>query len=180
MAQLFAVLLALLSHLASVGKCPLAIGHGCLVGLLADVLDRQLGSSAGPSTLRSAIARRPGRRRGSPRHAARASPLRFSDPARIPGPRFPLLDHLGGGRLHSATQACGAAAGVLPGSRPVPRRSACQARGPGADPRSPSPRPPWRRSSSPRHGCAAGPLPGARLAPPQLRFPGPCGPGSHL
>ena len=40
-AQLFAVLLALLSHLAGVGKCPLAIGHGCLVGLLAGVLDRR-------------------------------------------------------------------------------------------------------------------------------------------
>ena len=28
-------------------------------------------------------------------------------------------------------------------------------------------------------GAAAGPLPGARLAPPPLRFPEPGGPGSH-
>jgi hypothetical protein len=30
-----------LSHMAGVGQCPLAIGHGCLVGLLASVLDRR-------------------------------------------------------------------------------------------------------------------------------------------
>ncbi len=30
-----------LSHLAGVGQCPLAIGHGCLVGLLVGVLDRR-------------------------------------------------------------------------------------------------------------------------------------------
>jgi hypothetical protein len=35
------VWLALLSHLAGVGQCPLAIGLGCLVGLLAGVLNRR-------------------------------------------------------------------------------------------------------------------------------------------
>ena len=43
-AQLFAAWLATRpcgSTLAGVGQCPLAIGHGCLVGLLADVLDRR-------------------------------------------------------------------------------------------------------------------------------------------
>ncbi len=35
-----------LSHLAGVGQCPLAIGHGCLVGLLAGVLDRRTVSTA--------------------------------------------------------------------------------------------------------------------------------------
>ncbi len=30
-----------LSHLAGVGQCPPAIGHGCLVGLLVGVLDRR-------------------------------------------------------------------------------------------------------------------------------------------
>ncbi len=46
-------------------------------------------------------------------------------PARIP--RLPLLDHSGGGRLRSAPQARGAAAGVLPGARPAPRRFASRA-----------------------------------------------------
>jgi hypothetical protein len=38
-----------LSHLAGVGQCPLAISHGCLVGLLVGVLDR-LPVSPLPST----------------------------------------------------------------------------------------------------------------------------------
>ena len=82
-----------------------------------------------PPSLRSASARR--RRRGLP--SSRPAPRRSACRARGPGsdPRLPLLDHRGGGRLHSATLACGAAAGALPGSRPAPRRSACRARGPG-------------------------------------------------
>jgi hypothetical protein len=50
--------------------------------------------------------------------------------------------------LRSALPARGAAARVLPGARPAPLRSASRARGPGSDPRPPSPRPQWRRSSS--------------------------------
>ncbi len=64
------------------------------------------------------------RRRGPTRRAAHASPLRLSGPvgpARIPC--LPPLDHGGGGRLRSAPQACGAAAGALPGARPAPRLS---------------------------------------------------------
>jgi hypothetical protein len=112
-----------------------------------------------------------GRPAGRPVYAplcGRAAPPPGASPARSPrlaapllGPRVlariagpPLLDHRGGGRLHSATPACGAAAGGPPGSRPAPRRSAYPDRGLGYDPWSTSPRSPWLGSSSPRHGCA--------------------------
>ena len=83
------------------------------------------GQRACPFTLRSASARR--RRRGvSPARGPRlVAPLLGP---RGPGsdPRLPLLDHRGGGRPRSAPQARGDAAGVLPGSRPVPHCSACR------------------------------------------------------
>jgi hypothetical protein len=184
------------------------------------------GARVGPSPL---CKRAPPPPERAPRHAARASPLRLSGPvgpARIPS--LPLLDHRGGGRLRSALQERAAAAGALPGSRPVPRRSASRApwvgspvslssttvavavfaplckrappppglypargpclaapplgpRGPGSDPRSPSPRPPWRRSSSLRSASArrrrrGSTRPAARA--PAASLPGPCGPGS--
>jgi hypothetical protein len=119
------------------------------------------GPRAGPSTLRSASARR--RRRGvSPARGPRlVAPLLG---LRGPGSdiRLPLLDHRGGGRPRSAPQARGAAAGVLPGPRPVPHRSACRA--------------PWARLGSsvslPSTTVAA-----VVFAPPRMRAappPGPC------
>jgi hypothetical protein len=70
---------------------------------------------------------------GSPRRAARASPLRLSgpwdklgSPVTVPSPRPPWR--------RSSPRARGAAAGVLPGARPAPRRFALRARGPGSDP----------------------------------------------
>ncbi len=42
-----------LTHLAGVGQCSLAIGHGCLVGLLAGVLDRRPVSPLPSTTARS-------------------------------------------------------------------------------------------------------------------------------
>ena len=146
------------------------------------------GPRAGPSTLRSASARR--RRRGiSPARGPRlvAPPLRPRGPGSAP--RLPLLDHRGGGRLHSATQARGAAAGVYPARGPhlaaphvgpvgparIPGlpllvhrgcgrlRPATVARGAVAGP-------------GPARGAAAGPGPGARPAARPLRFPDPAGP----
>ncbi len=126
------------------------------------------GPRAGPSTLRSASARR--RRRGvSPARGPRlVAPLLGP---RAPGsdPRLPLLDHRGGGRPLSAPQARGAAAWVLPGPRPVPQRSACRA--PWGPARIPG-LPPLNycgggrlRPAMDARGAAAGPMPGARPAP---------------
>ena len=127
------------------------------------------GPRAGPSLLRSASARR--RRRGvSPARGPRlVAPLLGP---RGPGsdPRLPLLDHRGGGRPRSAPQARGAAAGVLPGPRPVPHRSACRvpwgpARIPGLPPLNYCGDGRLRPATDARGAAAAGPMPGARPAP---------------
>ncbi len=84
-----------------------------------------------------------------------APPLRPVAPVSSPrpDPPFPLLDHRGGGRLRSAPQARGAAAGVLPSALPAPRRFASRA--PWARLGSPDPSPQsTRRSTCARTGRA--------------------------
>ena len=71
-----------LSHLAGVGQCPLAIGHGCLVGLLVGVPPR-VGSPTAPCTLRVwrqwcrplLVRVQLGRHRVTDRHCRAASPV---------------------------------------------------------------------------------------------------------
>jgi hypothetical protein len=97
--------------------------------LLALFWPSRAGPRAGLSSLRSASAWR--RRRGSPRRAARASPLRLSGPwdrlgSPVPSPRPPWR--------RSSPRARVTAAGVLPSVRPAPCRFALRARGPCSDP----------------------------------------------
>jgi hypothetical protein len=129
----------------------------------------------GPARLRSAPRTRGDAAGGSPRHAARASPLRLSGPV---GPaRIPCS-------FSSTTVAVAVFAPLLKRAAPPP--GFCPARGPCLacllSPMGPariSGLPPWRRSSSLRSASARrrrrGSTPRAARASP-LRFSGPVGP----
>ncbi len=130
------------------------------------------------ATLRSASARR--RRRGiSPARGPRLVAPPFGPRGPGSAPRLPLLDHRGGGRLHSATQARGAAAGVYPARGPHLAAPHVGPVGPARIPGLPLlvHRGCGRlRPATVARGAAAGPGPGARLAARLLRSTAPAGP----